>query len=479
MPQTTGQCILYYTHIQDYLRHEEALLHLRTIASLVKPIMRARGWKIGVLSELHPEKPEILGLNFAKGAKVFVRLRDPKDSSQFLSIEMMTDSLLHELCHNKYESHDDKFYKLWNKLRAEMDGMLTRGYAGEGSLDVSRPAGNTPFHGKDNAGPSSGFPDDLVGPTFLDIFRLTVSRRVKIPDNDCLQKSNRDMPMATRKWTGSSIIRTRASKDDVRDAADSQALWNVVRQDLRKNRTSRRGGGGGDFFPPRDPSTASRDPFTAPQRVTFATPQDSHAALRDPSPTTRDRSQIPRGPSPASTQEPSTASRGPSTAPRNISAASRGPYAALQDTFPTPRGRSQIPRNTPPASRDPSTAPRTSSTASRDTYTALQDSFLTPRDRSQIPHDPPYGFRTPLLSFKDYFLYKLAESSPSLAGYLRDITKSFPSFGRYLRDPTRSLPSPTGYLQDLKGFLHGGARFFSRPVGNLDGFGELLRWIQF
>ena len=40
-----------YTHLKAYPRPEEALRMLKRIASMVKPIMRKHGWKIGQLAE--------------------------------------------------------------------------------------------------------------------------------------------------------------------------------------------------------------------------------------------------------------------------------------------------------------------------------------------------------------------------------------------------------------------------------------------
>jgi DNA-dependent metalloprotease WSS1 len=46
--------ISYYTHLRDKPREKEALHMLKKIASLVKPIMRQRGWRVGTLSEFYP-----------------------------------------------------------------------------------------------------------------------------------------------------------------------------------------------------------------------------------------------------------------------------------------------------------------------------------------------------------------------------------------------------------------------------------------
>ncbi len=50
-----------YRHIADFPRADQALLTLKKVASMVKPIMRARGWKVGELAEFFPAEANLLG----------------------------------------------------------------------------------------------------------------------------------------------------------------------------------------------------------------------------------------------------------------------------------------------------------------------------------------------------------------------------------------------------------------------------------
>ncbi len=50
-----------YEHLQEKPRQAEALRTLQKVASLVKPIMRQRGWKVGVLTEFYPTENNLLG----------------------------------------------------------------------------------------------------------------------------------------------------------------------------------------------------------------------------------------------------------------------------------------------------------------------------------------------------------------------------------------------------------------------------------
>jgi hypothetical protein len=69
---------------------------LRKGASCVKPLMRKRGWRVGVLGEFLPEQPNLLGLNTNRGEHIQIRLRHPGDTNQFLPFEQVLDTLLHE-----------------------------------------------------------------------------------------------------------------------------------------------------------------------------------------------------------------------------------------------------------------------------------------------------------------------------------------------------------------------------------------------
>lgn len=54
--------VLSYRHLGDLPRADDALVALKKIASLVKPIMRARGWKVRELCEFYPSQENLLGM---------------------------------------------------------------------------------------------------------------------------------------------------------------------------------------------------------------------------------------------------------------------------------------------------------------------------------------------------------------------------------------------------------------------------------
>ena len=50
-----------YVHLAEFPRASEALHTLKKVASLVKPIMRSRGWKVKELAEFYPDQQNLLG----------------------------------------------------------------------------------------------------------------------------------------------------------------------------------------------------------------------------------------------------------------------------------------------------------------------------------------------------------------------------------------------------------------------------------
>ncbi|KAF2085606.1 WLM-domain-containing protein [Saccharata proteae CBS 121410] len=130
-----------YEHLQGLPRGDEALQLLRKIASVVAPIMRKRGWRVGTLCEFLPDNPALLGLNINRTARICVRLRYTPDPKQFLSYDAVLDTLLHELCHIVWGPHDANFHALWDELREEHYSLKRSGYTGEGFLSTGHKLG--------------------------------------------------------------------------------------------------------------------------------------------------------------------------------------------------------------------------------------------------------------------------------------------------------------------------------------------------
>lgn len=88
--------ITAYEHEKHRPKETDALKTLRKVASLVKPIMRQRGWRVGTLTEFWPTEKNLLGLNWNSGQKICLRLRSPFDERQFIPMEQVVDTMLHE-----------------------------------------------------------------------------------------------------------------------------------------------------------------------------------------------------------------------------------------------------------------------------------------------------------------------------------------------------------------------------------------------
>ncbi|KAI6783106.1 DNA damage response protein-like protein [Emericellopsis cladophorae] len=119
MPEVDA-LIRAYRHLHGFPRANEALQTLKKIASLVKPIMRARNWKIFELTEFFPNEGHLLA---------------------FLPFEEVVDTMLHELCHNVISPHNSSFHALWNQLRDELEALLQKGFTGQNFLSSGQRLG--------------------------------------------------------------------------------------------------------------------------------------------------------------------------------------------------------------------------------------------------------------------------------------------------------------------------------------------------
>ncbi|KAJ5091232.1 Zinc metallopeptidase [Penicillium alfredii] len=59
-----------YCHEKQRLRESEAFLILRKVASMVKPIMLQRVWRVGALCEFYPRQKNLVGLKECNGGLI-------------------------------------------------------------------------------------------------------------------------------------------------------------------------------------------------------------------------------------------------------------------------------------------------------------------------------------------------------------------------------------------------------------------------
>ncbi|KAL3425344.1 zinc metallopeptidase [Phlyctema vagabunda] len=243
--------ILQYSHLKGYPRENEALHTLKKIASLVKPIMRARNWKVGTLAEFWPDQQNLLGINQNRGQKICLRLRYPTDKNQFLPLEQVVDTMLHELAHNVFGPHDAKFHALWDQQRKEYAALISKGYTGEGFMSDGHKLGGRkiPRHEATRiaraaaekrrtlyagSGQKLGGAPIRAGTDIRKVIVDAIERRNTVlkgcgSGENNVKEINDLADSATRNG-----FRTQAEEDEANERAISQALWELVQEDQKK-----------------------------------------------------------------------------------------------------------------------------------------------------------------------------------------------------------------------------------------------------
>ncbi|KAI8799525.1 WLM domain-containing protein [Cladochytrium replicatum] len=84
----------------------------------VRAVMKKHKWKVGWLTELHPNERTILGFNRNMGQEISLRLRTD-DLDGFRHYDAIRKVLLHELTHMVHSEHDENFHALNRQLNKE------------------------------------------------------------------------------------------------------------------------------------------------------------------------------------------------------------------------------------------------------------------------------------------------------------------------------------------------------------------------
>ena len=103
---------------------------LERTAWQVQPIMRKRGWRVGVLLEMPDKVKDRLGDNWNKGERVRLKLR--KQNGEWELYEQVLAVMLHELVHNEFGPHDGKFFARLAELEKECEDLMAKGLGGTG-----------------------------------------------------------------------------------------------------------------------------------------------------------------------------------------------------------------------------------------------------------------------------------------------------------------------------------------------------------
>ncbi|TVY44583.1 DNA-dependent metalloprotease [Lachnellula occidentalis] len=242
-----------YSHLKKFSRGDEALQKLKKIASLVKPIIRARNWRVGVLAEFYPDDKNLLGINQNRGQKICLRLRYPGDKDQFIPHEQVVDTMLHELAHNEIGPHNAAFHALWDQLRKEFDALMSKGYTGEGFMSdghklggagripmtearrVARAAAERRRTLSSGSGQKLGGRPVLAGTDIRKVIVDAIERRSTVLKG-CGSGEARDekeiKDMADQATQNG--FKTKADEDAANDRAISQAMWELVQEDQKK-----------------------------------------------------------------------------------------------------------------------------------------------------------------------------------------------------------------------------------------------------
>ncbi|GAW11342.1 hypothetical protein ANO14919_006860 [Xylariales sp. No.14919] len=264
--------IFSYSHLADFPRAADALHTLKKVASLVKPLMRARGWKVGQLTEFYPNQQNLLGLNVDRGQRICLRLRYPGDRNQFFPIEQVADTMLHELAHIVHGPHDAKFHALWNQLRDEHLSLTLKGYTGEGFLSegyrlggrtipmdearrLARVSAEKRRTMNSGSGQRLGGVSARPGQDIRKVIGDAAERRNRTLRGCANDNQTQDEIVEIANTATKNGFRTQADEDAANDAAIAQALWEIVQEEeMAKKGTS--------YVPPATTGNANRDNMT-------------------------------------------------------------------------------------------------------------------------------------------------------------------------------------------------------------------------
>ncbi|CZT09405.1 probable WSS1 Protein involved in sister chromatid separation and segregation [Rhynchosporium agropyri] len=295
--------ILQYSHLAQLPREKEALHSIKKIASLVKPLMRARGWTVGTLAEFYPDQQNLLGINQNRGQKICLRLRYPHDKTQFLPMEQVVDTMLHELSHNVHGPHDAKFHALWDQLRKEYEGLLSKGYTGEGFLSdghklggrrvprdearrIARNAAETRRTLSSGSGQKLGGRPVPAGTDIRSVIVSAIERRNTVLKGCGSGNKDDDEIQILADTATQNGFKTKAEEDEANDRAIAQALWDLVQEDQKKEYgnlyipptpINPTGNGGGDVGPPTATAIKREAPFSPVKSNARAPPVRQHS----------------------------------------------------------------------------------------------------------------------------------------------------------------------------------------------------------
>jgi DNA-dependent metalloprotease WSS1 len=194
----------------------------------------------------------LAGINQNRGQKICLRLRYPGDKDQFLPLEQIVDTMLHELAHNEIGPHNKEFHALWDQQRKEYEALVSKGYTGEGFLSeghklggagripmtearrVARVAAEQRRTLTAGSGQKLGGRPVLAGTDIRKVIVDAIERRSTVlkgcgSENRDEKEINDLADQATQNG-----FKTKAEEDAANDRAIAQAMWELVQEDQKK-----------------------------------------------------------------------------------------------------------------------------------------------------------------------------------------------------------------------------------------------------
>lgn len=158
--------------------------------------------------------------------------------------------MLHELCHIVHGPHDGKFHALWNQLRDEHQGLVMKGYTGEGFLSEGRRLGGSgsriPQHearrlareaaerrsrGTSMSGQRLGGSAPLPRQDMRRVIADAVERRNKTLRGCGTENLSEGQIRDIGQTATQNGFRTQAEEDEANETAIAQALWEMVQEE--------------------------------------------------------------------------------------------------------------------------------------------------------------------------------------------------------------------------------------------------------
>lgn len=193
-------------------------------------------------------------MNVNKGRKICLRLRYPGDRNQFLPVENVVDTMLHELAHIVHGPHNQHFHALWDQLRDECQGLMMKGYTGEGFLGQGRRLGGARMPEREvrrvareaaerrrgqsllsaasrSSGQKLGGAAPRPGQDIRQTITAAVERRNTVLRGCGSERLNDRQIHEIADTATRNGFKTQAEEDEANEAAIAQALWELVQED--------------------------------------------------------------------------------------------------------------------------------------------------------------------------------------------------------------------------------------------------------